>query len=235
MEQWIQLQEGLLTGSDQLGETSRMISHQTTSAASFMQQGVKMMKASMNVMETLQEQLSQLQETMEALDASAEALSTINQDLDTISSQTNLLALNASIEAARAGEAGKGFAVVAGEVRRLSDQSKASTTKARTFIADMKEHSGGAKQVSEDVALSAEEAAERIRETKASFDEVETQVQSVQLTKDTLLQQTVDMQHAAEAGRKLSDPIASNRVIIEQGLHTVLREHKAAAPPRPEE
>lgn len=71
------------------------------------------------------------------LQEKAEAVNAIISAILSISSQTNLLSLNASIEAARAGEAGKGFAVVAGEIRDLSDSTKASAEEISNVIAEL--------------------------------------------------------------------------------------------------
>ncbi|MDQ0395739.1 methyl-accepting chemotaxis protein WspA [Labrys monachus] len=70
----------------------------------------------------------------------SEKAGTINQMVTTITKvadQTNLLSLNAAIEAEKAGQYGRGFAVVATEIRRLADQTAASTYDIEQMVRDI--------------------------------------------------------------------------------------------------
>lgn len=100
-------------------------------------EGVESIKKIVEATDRVDDTNKTFTEKCKELNSGIEQITEYMSDINAISSQTNLLALNASIEAARAGDAGRGFAVVAEEVRKLSEDTTAISTKIKETIGEL--------------------------------------------------------------------------------------------------
>lgn len=127
------LSSSMKTVSDQ----TQTLLHHTDGAMTLVENAKTTMHSLTETMASSLDISTHITESIKELTVLSQNIEEIMKLVDSISEETNLLALNASIEAARVGEAGKGFAVVASEVRRLADQSKASTASVRSTLTDI--------------------------------------------------------------------------------------------------
>lgn len=93
---------------------------------------------------TIEEHISSSESVKTANEKTIEFIKTLNDDIqaiwevvtiiNSIAEQVKIIAFNAELEASAAGEAGKNFEIVASEIRRLADNTVASTTEIRNKI-----------------------------------------------------------------------------------------------------
>ena len=112
---------------------------------------------------------AEISRQVDSLSNDSGTVSSIVETIQNIASQTNLLALNAAIEAARAGESGKGFAVVAEEIRKLAEQTSASTKEINTIVANIQSQIEETKLRSNLTVGIVDKANEGIGETEKAF------------------------------------------------------------------
>lgn len=143
--------------------------------------------------------------TMQDISVQSKKVTDIIKVIDDIAFQTNLLALNAAVEAARAGAQGRGFAVVAGEVRGLSQRSRAAAREIRGLIA------GSAQSVERGAAL-VSQAGGQVASTVQRVDQVTALIREI---KDAGQEQARGIAQIGEAVRQLDATTQKNAALVE--------------------
>lgn len=151
--------------------------------------------------------------TINELAEQAKGISAMTAAISDIAEQTNLLSLNASIEAARAGEHGRGFAVVAQEVRKLAEESTASTKEVFNLV---KSIDSGIQNTIHNMKVNEEVVSmqsEHIRQTEDIFNQI---VESIEFINEQIFTFSQESDTMLDSARKISAIIQNISAITEQ-------------------
>ncbi len=118
-------------------------------------------------------------DVMREMIESIQKINFISNAITEITEQTNLLSLNASIEAARAGDSGKGFAVVADEIRKLAEQSQASTDEIKRIVNEISDKANMVEKTLGDTDAIIMEQNKSIQDAKELFNTISNSVNAL--------------------------------------------------------
>lgn len=203
------------TTMDELGASSKATAQQAESAATGVQQALKLTEGGTQAVGQTLEEMAMLKQKVEAIAQQILCLSEQTHQIGSISSlvsdlanQTNMLALNAAVEAVRAGEHGRGFAVVASEIRKLADQSKKSAQGINSLVADIQNAINVTVMVTDEGTKTVDLGVKTAQETAKVFTGVTDAINNVVLNSQQISlnaqQQAVAIQQVVDAMNHLN-------------------------------
>lgn len=194
-------------------ESTREMDHRSNETLKLVEKGRISVSSQTEGMQRNIEATEKVAESINALAINAKGISKITATISEIAEQTNLLSLNASIEAARAGEHGAGFAVVAQEVRKLAEESTASTKEVFNLVRSIEQdikNAGTNIKINEEVVR---EQSQLITESEQIFQEI---VQSVIYITEQIAAFSQESESMLESARNISSSIQNISAITQQ-------------------
>lgn len=213
----------------------QQIASGTADLASDGQSSLEQMRRTMH---SITEACSSISQKLEILNTRASKIGDVVTTIAKVADQTNLLSLNAAIEAEKAGEYGHGFAVVAREIRRLADQTAASTIDIDQMVKEIQGAVAAGVMGMEKFANQVRSGAGEVESTSIQFATIIDQIKTLSPTFQTVAegmqsqslgakQITESLSQLSMAARQTADSLTQSNISIDQ-LHqaTVMLEHE---------
>ncbi|MGG1689274.1 methyl-accepting chemotaxis protein [Heyndrickxia ginsengihumi] len=207
--------EEMVIGINQISDNAANVADLSADSTFKAENGSNELNELVHQIDTIYEFVEQSLESILNLEKQSSEIDDILKIIKSISDQTNLLALNAAIESARAGEAGKGFAVVAAEVRKLAEQSLASTEHIAKIVDNVQNETQKSvtifNQIKERVDSNrtfAQSTQVKFQEIIKSFEEISYKIQEISATTEELSAGSEEVSASVVEMNELSNNVA---------------------------
>jgi len=210
--------------SKRVGSQVQLVVEQSVSVKENVRDGFSAIQQNLDKMDQVKVSYSQTIEGMRTLGEHINGIWEVVKIINNIAGQIKIIAFNAALEASSAGEAGKNFEIVATEIRRLSDNTVASTGEIKARISEIEEASDRLVQSSEQDSESIQEAWEMSQEIEGQFTRIleasETSSNSAEEIKESVNKQMNAFEQILCTMRQISDGISEFAQSIDENTET---------------
>ena len=210
--------------SKEVGSQIKLVAEQSVSVKENVRDGFSTIQQNLEKMDQVKISYNQTIEGIKTLGEHINSIWEIVKIINNIAGQIKIIAFNAALEASSAGEAGKNFEIVASEIRRLADNTVASTGEIKSRISEIEEASDRLIQSSEQDSEKIQEAWEMSQKIEGLFTRIleasETSAGSTEEIKESVNKQMNAFEQILITLRQISEGISEFAQTIDENTDT---------------